>query len=138
MEKQEVHALLVQISHIDQRIVDAGTVQMWSEVIGGYSYDDARQAVPLAFMESDSYLTPFRLIAVMKRIKESRATENAKQAIYEKRGTEVFAPDNFKEMCDFYKHLYATHPDPEGKTPESMADDLGLEIPVPVWSEGGK
>lgn len=138
MEKAEVHGLLVQISHIDQRIVDAGTVHMWWEIIGHYDYADARDAVPICFMESDAYLTPHRLVAVMKRLKEKRATDNAKQAIYEKRGTEVFAPDNFKEMCDFYKHLYATHPDPEGKTPESMANDLGLEIPVPVWSEGGK
>lgn len=135
MEKQEVHALLVQISHIDQRIVDAGTVHMWSEIIGRYGYGDARDAVPICFMESDAYLTPHRLIAVMKRLKENRATENAKRVIYDKQGTDVPMPDNFREMSDFFRELYQTHPEPEGKSVESMAGDLGWEIPVAVWSE---
>jgi hypothetical protein len=134
LEKAEVHGLLVQISHIDNRIVDAGTVHMWWEIIGHYYYHEARDAVPVCFMESDSYLTPHRLVKAMKRAREDRAVEDAKAVTYE-RGSEVYAPDNLAEMTEFYRKLWQAHPWGENETPEGMAQELGWDIPVPRWGD---
>jgi hypothetical protein len=131
MEKAEVHGLLVQISHIDQRIVDAGMVHMWWEIIGHYSYADARAAVPLCFMESDSYMTPNRLVERVKKIRNDRAVEENKAIIYDPNG--VPAPNNFAEMTQFYTQLYKDYPWADGDTPETVARELGREIPAPVW-----
>jgi hypothetical protein len=134
MEKQEVHGLLVQISHLDQRVVDEGTVHMWWEILAPYSYALAREAVPICFMESDSYLTPHRLVAVVRRLREVNAVAENKKVIYGS-STERWMPNNFAEISDFYRRLYLAHPWGDGGSADGMAADVGWLVPAPVWDD---
>lgn len=77
MRKIDTHKILIQLSTIDNRIVDEYTVEMWHRIIGAYEYADAELAIPVAFAESDSYMTPNRLLNAINRIRESRAEENS-------------------------------------------------------------
>lgn len=81
MKKIDTHKILIQLSTIDNRIVDEYTVEMWHRVIGGYEYEDAELAIPVAFAESDAYMTPHRLLATIKKLKEERLTVSKHQQL---------------------------------------------------------
>jgi hypothetical protein len=81
MKKIDTHKILIQLSTIDNRIVDEYTVEMWHRVIGDYEYEDAELAIPVAFAESDAYMTPHRLLTAIKKIKDERAVSNNHQQL---------------------------------------------------------
>jgi hypothetical protein len=134
VEKQEVHALLVQISYLDQRIVDTGTVQMWWEILRGYDYQVARDVVPICFGESDAYLTPYRLVRAIKRSMEDLAVVRAKAVTYADDGG-LGAPDNLVEITAFYGRLWLAHPWGAGERPDAKAAEVGWVVPLPRWGD---
>lgn len=75
MDRSEIAALLTQVSALDNRVVDEAGVEMWHRILEKYDYDDAMQALPMFFQKSDDYLSPRRLIAEIKIVKEQRALE---------------------------------------------------------------
>lgn len=77
MNRTEMQKLLVQISYIDNRIIDDYTVEMWHRTIPeDVTYVEAATAVPIAFAESDAYVTPHRILQIVKRIRQDHATRN--------------------------------------------------------------
>lgn len=109
MKREETHKLLVQVSFLDNRVVDEGNVEMWHRTVGHADFETLEKAVPIAFAESDQYLTPHRLLAVGKRLKEDKAIERQrKDNAFE--GDFVRAPDNLAEMVAVYAEMYASRP----------------------------
>jgi hypothetical protein len=77
MNRAEMQKLLVQISYIDNRIIDDYTVEMWHRTIPeDVTYIEAATAVPIAFAESDAYVTPNRILQIVKRMRQDHATRN--------------------------------------------------------------
>lgn len=81
MQKIDTHKILIQLSTIDNRIVDEYTVEMWHRVIGSQDYADAELAIPVAFAESDDYMTPHRLLATIKKLKQEKLTVSHHQQL---------------------------------------------------------
>ena len=74
MDKIEMNKLLVQISYVDNRIIDEYTVEMWMRIFPpDVTYQEASSAVPIAFAESNEYLTPHRILQIVKRIRNDHA-----------------------------------------------------------------
>lgn len=109
MEREETHRLLVQISFLDNRIVDEGTVEMWHRTVGSFDFDSLEKAIPIAFAESDAYLTPARLLAVAKRIREEKALE-AQRSENDFAGVWVGPPSNLDELVAFYREVFEACP----------------------------
>lgn len=109
MEREETHKLLVEISFLDNRVVDDGNVEMWHRTIGHADFDVLERAIPIAFAESDQYLTPHRLLAVGKRLKEEKALERQREDLSFD-GDFVPAPDNLAEMVESYRQVFEKRP----------------------------
>ena len=54
---------------------------MWHQILSGYEYEEAAQAVPQYFADSDVYLAPRGLLAKMKSIREARAQVGSHKAL---------------------------------------------------------
>ena len=109
MEREETHRLLVEISFLDNRIVDDGTVEMWHRTVGSFDFETLERAVPIAFAESDAYLTPARLLAIAKRLREEKALE-AQRSENDFSGDWVGPPSNLDELVAFYREVFEACP----------------------------
>lgn len=109
MEREETHRLLVEISFLDNRVVDDGTVEMWHRTVGSFDFETLERAVPIAFAESDAYLTPARLLAVGKRLREEKALESQRSE-HEYVGDWVGPPSNLDELVAFYREVFEACP----------------------------
>lgn len=109
MEREETHRLLVEISFLDNRIVDEGTVEMWHRTVGSFDFETLERAIPIAFAESDAYLTPARLLAIGKRLREEKALESQRSE-NEFEGDWVGPPSNLDELVAFYREVFDACP----------------------------
>lgn len=150
MEREETHKLLVEISFLDNRVVDEGTVEMWHRTVGHFDFETMERAIPIAFGESDAYLTPARLLAVAKRLREEKAIE-AKRSENEFVGDWVAPPVNLDELVAFYREVFetvpwkthyvhagATLPLSGGYLDEEVEKSVrafGKPAPQPIWRE---
>jgi len=150
MEREETHRLLVEISFLDNRIVDEGTVEMWHRTVGSFDFETLERAIPVAFAESDAYLTPARLLAIAKRLREEKALESQRsdRAFV---GDWVRKPSNLDELVAFYAEVFDACPwktdfDLDGTRIQLSGQHLDEEIaksvraygkpaPKPIWEE---
>ena len=72
MTTEELTMLLARIQVLDNRQVDALTIQAWQPLMADVRYEDAVRAVNDHFRESTAYLTPAHIIG---RIKDARRAE---------------------------------------------------------------
>lgn len=79
MDKLQINKLLVQMSYVDQRKIDDYTIEMWFRIIGHEDYEMASQAIPRCYAESNEYLTPHRVLVMIKKIREEQATTRIHQ-----------------------------------------------------------
>lgn len=79
MDKLQINKLLVQMSYVDQRKIDDYTIEMWHRIIGHEDYEIASQAVPACYAESNEYLTPHRVLVMIKKLREDQASARIQQ-----------------------------------------------------------
>lgn len=73
MNKLQINQLLVQMSYVDNRKIDDYTIEMWFRIIGHEDYDLASLALPACYAESNEYVTPHRVLSMIKKLRETRA-----------------------------------------------------------------
>lgn len=73
MNKLQINQLLVQMSYVDNRKIDDYTIEMWFRIIGHEDYELASLALPACYAESNEYVTPHRVLAMIKKLREQRA-----------------------------------------------------------------
>lgn len=78
MLKSETAQLLGKAALIDNRTVDAATVEAWHEVIGHIDYDVALAALTIHRRTSSDYLVPAHITANLRKAREQRALETSR------------------------------------------------------------
>lgn len=124
MNKVEVAKLLTLISAIDNRRVDEVTVEMWHQILSGHDYEEAAQAVPQYFADSDTYLAPRGLLVKMKTIREAKAEEGSQKALDAERASYKSDPE---PVCRIHKTVI-TQCQPCYTTIFEEADYLSAEV----------
>jgi hypothetical protein len=82
MLKSEVAQLLAKAALIDNRKIDAATVEAWHEVIGHVDYDVALLALTIHRRTSSEYLMPAHIIANLRKARDQQSVEaNRKRAL---------------------------------------------------------
>lgn len=79
MLKSEVAQLLAKAALIDNRKVDAATVEAWHEVIGHVDYNVALLALTLHRRTSSEYLMPAHIISNLRKARDQIAIESSRQ-----------------------------------------------------------
>ncbi|KAA9133737.1 hypothetical protein [Microbacterium caowuchunii] len=69
MTTEELTVLLARIQVIDNRQVDALTLQAWEPLLAGIAYADAVAAVNAHFRDTTEYLMPAHIV---RRVREAR------------------------------------------------------------------
>jgi hypothetical protein len=78
MLKSEVAQLLAKAALIDNRKIDAATVETWHELIGHVDYDTAMAALTIHRRTSSEYLLPSHIIANLRKAREKQTIAEAK------------------------------------------------------------
>lgn len=71
MNTEELTVLLARIQVLDNRQVDQLTIQAWTPLMADLDYQDAVEAVNTHFRESQAYLQPAHVRALVKRARGS-------------------------------------------------------------------
>lgn len=79
MNTDELTMLLARIQVIDNRQVDALTIEAWTPLMAKVDYLDAVRAVNAHFKESTAYLQPAHITAGVARIEREREREESRQ-----------------------------------------------------------
>lgn len=72
MQRSQTAKLLAKAALVDNRTVDAMTVEAWHEAIGHLDYDDAMAALTEHRRTSTEYLQPAHITAGVKKIRAAR------------------------------------------------------------------
>lgn len=79
MNTDELTMLLARIQVIDNRQVDALTIEAWTPLMSRIDYADAVQAVNHHFTNSTDYLQPAHIRAGVARVRSDREREESRQ-----------------------------------------------------------
>ncbi|QWY79703.1 hypothetical protein PP637_gp75 [Arthrobacter phage Persistence] len=114
MLKSEVAQLLAKAALIDNRKIDAATVEAWHEVIGHVDYDVAMAALTIHRRASSEYLMPAHIIANLRKARDMRAVEASRQ-----RALDPPKPQPRTKMPEWFREALANF----GKSPALDARD---------------
>lgn len=82
MQKSEIAQLLAKAALLDNRKIDAATVEAWHEIIGHIDYPDALAALTIHRRTSSDYLMPAHILGNLRAAREARAIEaNRRRAL---------------------------------------------------------
>ena len=108
MQKSEVAQLLAKAALIDNRRIDAATVEAWHEVIGHVPYDVALTALTIHRRTSSEYLMPAHIIANLRKARDQQAVEANRM-----RALDPPKPSPRTKMPEWFREAIANF----GKTP---------------------
>lgn len=109
MLKSETAQLLGKAALIDNRKVDAATVEAWHEIIGHIDYQTAMAALTIHRGSSPDYLQPAHIIAKLAKARNQRALEAGRS-----RALDPPRPSPRTKMPEWFREALANF----GKTPE--------------------
>lgn len=127
MLKSETATLLGKAALIDNRKVDAATVEAWHEVIGHIDYRTALAALTIHRASSPDYLQPAHIIANLAKARNQRALEASRNRALDPPGPEprTKMPAWFREaLANFGKA-------PEERTKHHEAAPTGAASVIP-------
>lgn len=110
MLKSETAQLLGKAALIDNRKVDAATVEAWHEVIGHIDYGTALAALTIHRGTSADYLMPAHITANLGKARNQRAIAESRN-----RALDPPRPSPRTKMPEWFRDAIANF----GKTPES-------------------
>ena len=109
MLKSETAQLLGKAALIDNRKVDAATVEAWHEIIGHIDYQTALAALTIHRANSAEYLQPAHIIANISKARNQRALEASRN-----RALDPPRPSPRTKMPEWFREALANF----GKTPD--------------------
>lgn len=71
MDKAQTAQLLVMVSALDRQPVDEGMIEMWSQVLGEFSFEECKDALIPAYKESKSGFVTAK--AIWERVRRDRS-----------------------------------------------------------------
>jgi hypothetical protein len=124
--KSETAQLLGKAALIDNRKVDAATVEAWHEIIGHIDYRTALTSLTIHRASSAEYLQPAHIIANLRKARDQRAIEASRN-----RALDPPRPSPRTKMPEWFREALANF----GKTPEQRTNEAAPEEAASVIQE---
>lgn len=99
MSIEELTVLLTRIQVLDNRQVDALTIQAWTPIMAGIAYADAVEAVNEHFRTSTAYLQPAHITQAVARAKRLELPETMSPEAPEDCGAHRWLADGTCLFC---------------------------------------
>lgn len=138
MNKLETAKLLTAASLVDNRAVTEEHVDQWHKILISAEYDECVTALEEHYRSSEQYLTPTRIMILVRKARNDRAERKAREARVE----QTFDPDlhkgkpaNMDAMIAFWKDVWERAPKGATGSPETIARRLNMEPPSPIWTD---
>lgn len=123
---------------IDNRSVTQEHVDQWHRILKQAGYDEGHKALDAHYAASDDWLTPARLMGLIRKQREqtvvgAERAERLEQTFDPKR--HPGQPENIDELVGFYKDLWERHPWGANENPNTVAERHGIQPPAPKWRQ---